>query len=223
MIRTLLAVTAKELLVEWRERTRVASLLFFGFAVLLMVAFAQPSLDQLADVAPGALWLGLLLASTRSLDQSFRVELENGALEGMALWPVAPALVFLGKALANTIVLALVATILLPLTMLLYHPPFRGSPAELALVVALGCSAVAAPGTLLAALTAQARGSSALLPLMLFPLVLPAVLAAIQSTRLVFEGDPMGDADTWFQLLLAFNAAHWSLDALLFSRILDEG
>jgi heme exporter protein B len=217
------AVAAKELLLEWRDPSRTTGLLVFSLALLLMVAFAMPSVDLLREVAGGAVWLALLLASTRSLDQSLRVEVENGALEGMILWPVDPLAVYYGKALANALVLFAVALLITPIVVVLYHPPFRGNVGQLLGVLALGAAGLAAPGTLVATLTVQARGSSALLPMLLFPLVVPVVLASARATTLVFEGDPMDQVGAWILLLLAFDVLHWALDGLLFTRIVDEG
>lgn len=218
-----LAVLRKELLVEWRQRSRFTGLVFFALAVLLLVAFAVPDTGLLRDLAGGALWLGLLLASARSLDQSFGVELENGALEGLVLWPVPPAALFLGKALANMLVLLAVAVAITPLALALYDPVIRGSLWGLGGLLVLGCAGIAAPGTLVAALTSQARGASALLPLLLFPLVVPVILAAGRATTLLLEGDPMHQVDDWAMILGVFNALHWSVDALLFARVVDEG
>lgn len=222
-LRAVPAVVGKELLLEWREPSRLSGLLVFGFALLLMVAFAMPGVHLLPEVAGGALWLGLLLASTRSLDQSLRIELETGALEGLILWPVDALAVFYGKAIANTVVLLIVALTFTPLVIVLYHPELRGDLVQLAAVLVLGAAALAAPGTLVATLTAQARGSSVLLPMLLLPLVVPVVLAASRATTMIFEGDPMGQATYWIQLLGVFNLAHWALDGPLFTRIVDEG
>lgn len=217
------AVVFKEVLVEWRERSRVSGLFFFSFALLLMVAFAMPNTKILPDIAGGALWLGLLLASTRSLDQSMRVELENGALEGMVLWPVDPMAIYYGKAIANMLVLMLVALATAPLIFLLYHPEPTGDLPTFVAIVTLGSACLAAPGTLVATLTVQARGSSALLPMLLFPLVVPVVLAAARATTLLIEGDPMGQVPGWMKLLGIFAIAHWALDGLLFTKLVDEG
>ena len=218
-----LAVVRKELLVEWRQRSRLTGLIFFAFAVLLLIAFAVPDTGLLRDLAGGALWLGLLLASARSLDQSFAVELENGALEGLVLWPVPAHTLFYGKALANLLLLLLVALAITPLCFALYDPPLRGDPLLLLGILLLGTAGIAAPGTLVAALTAQARGASALLPLLLFPLVVPVILCASRATTLLLEGDPMHQVDDWMLILAIFNAVHWSLDAALFTRVVDEG
>ncbi len=222
-VRAVAAVVGRELRTEWRDRSRVGGLFVYGFALVLALAFAMPGPHMLPDLAGGALWLGLVLASTRALDASFATELEHGALEAMLLWPVPPAAIFYGKALANTIVLLMVACFLAPIVGLLYHPEPRGSLWMLPLVMVAGCMALAAPGTLVASLTSRARGSSALLPVLLFPLVVPVLLASARATTLLLEGDPMNQADDWLGVLVVFNLLHWSLDALLFERVIDEG
>lgn len=217
-----LAMVRKELLIEWRQRSRVSGLFCFAFALLLMVAFASPGEAALRHQAGGTLWIGLLLASTRLFDQSYAVELEHGALDGLVLWPVDPRAVYYGKALANTLVLLLVAVAIVPLLVAVYNAPLRGDLLHLFGFLALGSGALAAPGTLYGLVTAQARGSSVLLPLLLFPLVVPALLAAAKGTSVVLEGDPMGQGASWLGLLFAFNALHWSLSGLLFGRILED-
>jgi heme exporter protein B len=217
------AVVAKELLVEWRQRTRTSSLFFFALALLLMIAVSMPNVNMQEDIAGGALWIGLLLASTRSLDQSFAVELENGSLEGMTLWPVDPIAMYYGKAIANTLILFFVALAITPLLMVLYHPVLKGPLWQLIAVLIAGSAGLAAPGTLVAALTTQARGSSALLPLLLLPIVMPVVICATRATSILFDGDVMNQVDDWLAVLLLFDLLHWALDGLLFARIVDEG
>ena len=216
-------VVHKELLVEWRDRSRISGLFFYSATLLLMVAFAMPSTSMLERVGPGMMWLGILLASTRSLDQSLRVEMENDCIEGLVLWPVSPIAIYYGKAIANTVVLLAVALTVLPLMMLLYHPVFQGSWCLLVATLVLGSAGLAAPGTLVAALTVRARGSSALLPMLFLPLVVPVLLSCARATSLLFEGDPMQQADDWIARLLLFDVLHWAMDGLLFARVVDEG
>jgi heme exporter protein B len=223
LIRQIGAVLYKELLVEWRDRSRISGLFFFAMAMVLLMAFASPSEGILKQQAGGILWIALLLASTRSLDQSFATEMEHGALEGLLLWPVDARAVFYGKALANTLILLVVAFAIVPLLFGMYGVEFRGSVPMLIGFLLLGCAALGAPGTLLGAIVAQARGSSVLLPLLLFPLVVPAILAASKGTTIVMEGDPMDQVGSWLLLLVAFNGLHWSLSGLFFGRVLEDG
>lgn len=222
MITQALAVLHKELLIEWRDRSRVSGIFFFGLAILLMVAFATPQSTVLPKIAGGTLWLGLMLASTRSLDQSYAVEHRHGAMEGLLLWPVDPAAVYYGKALANAFILTAVATFLLPLLIAVYGVEVKGDVLQLLGVIVLGCGALAAPGTLYGLITSQARGSSVLLPLLLFPLVVPAILAASNATTKIIEGDPMGQAPAWLGVLFAFDCVHWSIMGLVYGRILED-
>jgi heme exporter protein B len=221
-LRQIGAMLRKEMLIEWRERSRISGIFWFALALTLMVAFANPATHVLRDIGGGTLWIAILLASTRSLDQSYTVELENGAMEGLQLWPVDPVAIFYGKALANTFVLLLVAICLLPALFALFEPRTSGDPLQLLAVIVLGCAAIAAPGTLFGLITSQARGSSVLLPLLLFPLVVPALLAASTATTRLFEGDPMNQAPSWIGLLVAFDVIHWSVSPLLYGRIFDE-
>jgi heme exporter protein B len=220
--RQIVAMLRKELLTEWRMRSRVSGVFWFSLALVLMVAFANPSTSTLRDIAGGTLWVAILLASTRSLDQSYAVEHEHGAMEGLQLWPVDPIAIYYGKALANMLVLLGVALAVMPALLAIFEPPLRGSVLQLVAVIVLGCAAIAAPGTLLGLITSQARGSSVMLPLLMFPLVVPALLAASAATTRLFEGDPMNQAPSWISLLLVFNAVHWSVSAVLYGRIFED-
>ena len=187
-----------------------------------MVAFASPSETVLKQFTGGVLWVGLLMASTRSLDQSYQVEFEHGAMEGLLLWPVDPVAIYYGKAIANTLILITVALFLLPLLIAIYDSPVQGELSNLLAAVVLGSAAIAAPGTLYGLITAQARGSSVLLPLLLFPLVVPAVLAASKLSTLAFETDPMSQSMSWIKVLVAYNALHWTISGLLYGKILED-
>ena len=217
-----LHMLGKELLTEWRQRSRISGVFWFSFAIVLMVGFATPSSAALRETAGGTLWLGMLLASTRSLDQSYAVEHEHGAMEGLLLWPVDPIAIFYGKALANTLVLCVVAIAILPLLLAIFGAEIRGDWFQLLALILLGCAAMAAPGTIYGLITSQARGSSVLLPLLLFPLVVPAILAAANGTTKVMEGDPMNQAPSWIGILAVFNLIHWSLSGLLYGWVLED-
>ena len=149
------AVIAKDLLVEWRSPVRTTAVLFFALAIVMLVAFSSGG-GALKRQAASTLWMGLLLASTRSLDRSFQVELEQGALEGMVLWPVHPAALFYGKAIANTLVLWLVALAITPFVIAVFDAPIKGNVPLFVGFLGVGCAAIAAPGTTFAAITAPA-------------------------------------------------------------------
>lgn len=214
-------VIRKDLLVEWRARAQLVALLGFAVVVLLLFSFAVgPDSLSLARHAGGYLWLALLLASTLLLARSMQVEVESGALESLLLAPVRAPSIFYGKALANTALLVLVAAVALPIDLAITGAQVV-APLPVALVILLGAAGIAAPGTFYATLTARVAGRQLLLPLLLFPLIVPALLAAVKATTLAMTGDPMGQLPSWLVLLACFDLVYWSLCGLLFEKIVE--
>jgi len=217
------AVINKDLLLEWRSRARVNATIFFAFLTLLLFLFAVgPDTHIMAQSAAGYLWLAVLLSSVLSLGESFRMEAENAALEGLRLLPVDPKAMFLGKAIANTLFLFLLAVILVPVTVAMCGVEVQGSLMHGVAILFLGAAAISAPGTLYAAIASQVRARDVLLPLLLFPVLIPAIIGAVKATKLLFAGDPMGDLGRWTALLIFFNATYWLLCLLLFGRVVEE-
>jgi heme exporter protein B len=222
MMRQMLGVLMKDLRLDLASPGRLAAVVLFSVITLLLFSFAVgPDTTTLSRNTAGYLWLALVLSSTLALGESFRLEVEDDALEGLLLLPVAPAAIFYGKALANLFFLLALATLLVPLAFALYGASVRGNPAELAAIIALGAAGLAGPGTLYSAMTARARGSDVMLPLLLFPLVIPVLIAAVKATSLVLLGDPMGDRGAWFVLVGSFDLVYWSLCGLLFGKVVD--
>lgn len=217
-----LAAIRKDLLLSWRSRAQASAVVVFGATTLLLFSFAVgPNAEALRQNAGGFLWVALLLSSTLSLAESFRAEMEQRALEGLLLLPASPRALYYGKAIANWLQLLLVGIGLLPVMIVLYDPGSSGL-LELLGVLALGTAGLSAPGTLYAAMASQARAQQVLLPLLLFPLVVPVLLAAVKASSLLLLGDPMGQAGSWVLLLLAFDAVFWPLCGLLFGQVVEE-
>jgi len=216
------AALRKDLLLQWRSRAQMFAVLFFGAAALLLFSFAiGPDTEALRQHSAGFLWLGLLLSSTLALAESFQSEMEHRALEGLLLLPAPTPALYYGKAIANWLQLSLLGIGLVPVMVVLYDAgTFRLG--TLAGIIFLGSAGLSAPGTLYAAMTSQARARQTLLPLLLFPLVVPVLLAAVKATSLTILGDPMGQTPSWILLLVCFNLIHWSLGGLLFGRVVED-
>jgi heme exporter protein B len=213
----------KDLLLEWRSRARINALVFFALATLLLFSFALgPDTALLRRNAGGYLWLALLLSSVLALGESFRVERENASMEGLRLVPVDARAVFLSKAIANAALLFALAVVLIPVLIALLDVRLVLSWGMLAALLALGCLAIAAPGTLYGAIASHARARDVLLPLLLFPILVPALVAAAKGTALAFEGDPMSQFPSWLALLGGFDLLYWGLGVLLFPRVVEE-
>jgi heme exporter protein B len=218
----LVAALRKELLLQWRTRAQFMAVFVFGASALLLFSFAVgPNAEILRQFSAGFLWLGLLLSSTLTLAESFHAEMENKAMEGLLLLPANPIAIYYGKTIANWIQLVLLGGFLVPVMVILYDAGTT-KIAPLLLVISLGTAGLAAPGTIYAAMTSQVRSKQTLLPLLLFPLIVPALLASVKATSLIILGDPMNQSKAWIELLTAFDAIYWSLCGLLFGRVVED-
>ena len=218
----MIAALRKELLLQWRTRAQAVAVFVFGATALLLFSFAiGPNAAALREYAAGFLWLALLLSSTLTLSESFHAEMENSALEGLLLLPASPRALYYGKAVANAIQLIVLGIALVPVMIVLYDAGTMRLP-TLLLIIILGGAGLSAPGTLYAAMTSQIRAKQMLLPLLLFPLIVPVLLAAVKATSLAILGDPMQQGRAWLLLLLAFDGIYWSLCGLLFEKVVEE-
>jgi heme exporter protein B len=213
----------KEILLQWRTRAQAIAVFVFGATSLLLFSFAiGPNSAALRQHAAGFLWLALLLSSTLTLAETFHAEMEHRALEGLLLLPVSPRAIYYGKAIANWLQLALLGIALVPIMVVLYDAGTT-QLLQLVFVILLGTAGISAPGTLYSAMTSQTtRGKQMLLPLLLFPLIVPVLLAAARATSLIILGDPMMQGSSWLRLLAAFDAIYWSLCGLLFDRVVED-
>jgi heme exporter protein B len=213
----------KDLLIEWRTRARLNALIFFALATLLLFSFALgPDTKLLERNAGGYLWLAILFASTLALGESFRVEQENACLDGLRLAPADARAIFLSKAVGNTLLLVVLGGVLIPAMVALYGVKVVLGAGPLVGTLVLGCMALAAPGTVYAAISSNARARDVLLPLLLFPLIVPALLASAKAMMLVLQGDPMNQLNSWFGLLTGFNLIYWGLGFALFPRVIED-
>ena len=218
----LVAACRKDLLLQWRSRGQFLAIFVFGATALLLFSFAiGPNADALRLHASGFLWLAILLSSTLSLSESFHAEMDQHALEGLLLLPVWPRALYYGKAIANWLQLSMLGLSLVPFMVILYDVSIP-RPAALAGIILLGAGGLSAPGTLYAALAAQARAKQTLLPLLLFPLVVPVLLGSAKASALLIENDPMEQTGAWATLLGSFNLIYWSLCGLFFDRIVED-
>ena len=218
---TIWQVFRKDVQVEWRGRQGLPVMLVFALMVVSLFNFAlQLSPDLQAGLASGLLWVSLAFASTLGLNRSISLERENNALDGLLLAPVDRSAIFFGKTLGNFCFTSLVGFFLLPVFSLFYPQNMLRLP--LVLVMLLGIGAYTSLGTLLSALSIQSRTRDVLLPVLLYPLALPILIAAVEATRGILAGQPLGDLRSWIYLLLAsmllFNAA----GLVFFETILEE-
>ncbi len=217
-----LAILWKDLLVEWRSRERVVAMLIFSLLVVVVFHFALPggATVRTRDTAPGLLWIAYVFAALLGLGRAFTLELENDALSAMALVPADRGWVFLGKAAANLVILAVVQLVTAVFFGLVFAVDLASIAAPLAGIVALGSLGLCSVGTLFSAVAARTRFREVMLPLLLLPLLIPVLSGAVRATSaLLTEGalpfEPI-------QLLLVIDAVYLIVSFLCFEYVLDE-
>jgi heme exporter protein B len=223
LARQVRALLWKELLIETRSRESILAAVVFALLVLVIFSFAfDLRVENAAAVAPGVLWATVAFAGVLSLGRSFARERDRGTLEGLLLAPMDGSALYLSKMLANLAVMLLVEAVTLPVYVALFA--VRVDLGRLLLVLVLGTLGMAGVGTLFAAMAAHTRAREVLLPLLLFPVQVPVVLAAVKSTSAAIRLDALEPADpaNWLGLLVAFDALFLALSVLLFDFALEQ-
>jgi heme exporter protein B len=214
-------ILAKELRVELRSRELLSTTLVFVLLVLVLFSFTfDPTAAESRRFGPGLLWLGLLFASSLMLQPSFVREQSNDTLSALRMAPIDPFAILLGKLAANACFLFFVELILLPVFAALYNLAILPVLGRLLLVMFLGTVGLATIGTVFSAITAQARLRELLLPLLMFPLVAPVLIASTEATVGLFSEVPALDR-VWLAFLIAFDVVFLTA-AWLFGEYLFE-
>ncbi|HEU5341680.1 heme exporter protein CcmB [Edaphobacter sp.] len=224
-LRHLLTHLRKDLRLEWRSRDSINGMLFFALLVVVVFGLAfdptgYPSTTR--QVTGAILWVALLFASITALNQSWTRELRNQVLEAQRMTPAPASTLFLGKALANMIFVLVVEAVMAPIFVVFFNLHPLGNAWLLALIMPLGTWALVVNGTFFAALGLRARNRELLLPLLLLPITLPALLAMVQSTTGVLAGDldPI-QINTWIKQLVAYDIIFTTACILLFETVLN--
>lgn len=219
--RVVAAVAWKDLRAEWRSREVLSAMFVFALLVILIFNFALDLAPKARLTAtPGVLWVTLTFAGTLGLNRSMATEKDRGCLDGLLLAPVDRNAIYFGKLLSNLALMLLVAAIVLPLYSAFYNINlFR--PALL-LIVFLGSVGYIAVGTLLAAMAVQARTREMLLPILLFPVVLPALFAAVKASGGVLQGGTWAEVLPQVNLLVVYDVIFLAVAYMLFDFVVEE-
>ena len=213
----------KDLLLELRRRDSLLTMFFFGTLLLFVFNFSfDPAPDRIVSMAPGLLWLAFLFTGTLGLAQMFQAERENHNLDALLLSPLDPGAMFLAKAGFNLILMVLVEIVVIPLFWILFNLSSWNLLPQIFLVTLLGTVGFCVLGTLMAALTLRARARELLLPLILFPLMIPVVLATIRCMEEVLRAGELSGQTGWLRLLLGFDVVFLTVGVLIFDWVVEN-
>ena len=217
------AILAKDLKLELRRVETVATMAVFAILVALVFVFAgDPTPADLRRLGPGALWVSLLFAGAIGFGRWFAQEERNQALQGLLVSPVDRAALFAGKWAGATIFLLGIECALVPVTLTMYQLDLEGSLSELALLLVVVTIGYSALGTFFAAVAAKTSAGELLLPILLFPLSVPLILAGAEGGQALVEGGRMGDYWSWLSLAVAFDVIFGTVCTLAFEYVIEE-
>lgn len=221
LLTRILWLALRDLTLELRGRTGLLAAVFFLFTMLLILGLALgPNQDDLRKAAPGVLWVALAFAGSLLAGRAFGLEVEDNTLDDLLLIPGSREWIYYGKLLFQLLLLLAVGLALLFLTAGLFYLPLSALPGIL-LTLVLGSVGYASVSTFYAGMLARLRGREALLPLVLFPVVVPVVLASVRATALLVEGLPLDEVAEWWRLLVVFDVIYVTLCGLLFPYVLE--
>ncbi len=220
-LRAVGAVVWKDLAAELRSRELLSAMLVFALLVILIFNFAlELDAKTRSTVTSGVLWVTFAFAGTLGLNRSMAIEKDRGCLDGLLLAPVDRSAIYFGKAIGNLIFMFIVEIIVLPIYSVLYntnlfHP-------RLLLVTLLGSIGYVTVGTLLASMAVQARTRDILLPILLFPVIIPVILGAVKGSAGFLQGIELSEIMPWINLLITYDIIFFAIAFMVFEYVVEE-
>ncbi len=217
-------IVRKDLAVEFRSRELLYTTVFFAVSCVLVFAFALVQEGKpVADVGGGVLWVAIAFSGTLALGRTFERERQAETMRALMLAPVDRPAVYIGKLLGIVLLMLSTAMVLVPLVALLFQAPVLARPLQLAMLIVTGILGFAAVGTVFAAMLSRTTTREVLLPLLLYPVTVPVIIAGVRGTVALFE--PVPDeamARFWIGLLLAFDTVFVVLALWTFEPLMTE-
>lgn len=216
------AIAMKDLTTELRAKAGFNGVASLAVTILILLGLALgPDAAALRNAAVGAVWLAILFSGVLAFNRSFQVELESGALEPLLLYPGPRWPIFAGKLLGNLIFVSMMVGIVMAVGIVLFGITVPDTWPKLLLVVALGVVGLVALGTFYASMSSRSRAREVLLPLLLFPMVVPVLLAATTASKALIGADLMHEAGAWIRLLIGFDTLFLVATFLAFEHVIE--
>ena len=223
-VETVWLVTRKDLLIEFRSREVVYTTLFFAVACVLVFAFGFVR-EGIAvdDAAAGILWIAIAFSGTLALGRTFERERQNDTLRALMLTPIDRPALYVGKLVGVLLLLGAVEAIVTPLVALMFRAPLFAFPLLMSLLLAAGTVGFAAVGTLFAAMLVRARSRDVLLPILLYPITIPVIIAGVRGTAALLQPDAdLPVARMWLSMLVFFDIVFITLALWTFEPAMTE-
>lgn len=217
--RVALAIFYKDLLIE--KRTKESLSVMLVFSVLVIVVFNFAFVGRL-DIGAGVLWIAFAFSGILGLNRAFVSEKENDALQGLMLIPVDRGAIYIGKFFGNFLFMFVMELIILPVFGILYNFDLTTIVFPMILICALGTWGFNSVGTIYAAISANTKMREVMLPILVFPVIIPVIVASVESTAALMDGAALAEVFQWLQLLAAFDVISIVVATLTFEYILED-
>jgi heme exporter protein B len=217
------AIFRKDLAIELRTKDSFNSMLFFGVVVLVIFNFALDSLRvSIRSAVPGVLWVSFAFAGTLGLNRMFAAEKENGCLQGLMLIPADRGVIYLGKTLAATVFMLIVEFIVFIFGLIFFNLTVWAEIPYLVLIFFIGTLGFTAIGTLLSAIAVNTKMREVLLPIILFPVILPILINAVEATHIILNTSDYHALKLPLTVMSAFTIVFGTISYLLFEHVLED-
>ena len=216
------AIARKDVTTELRAKAGFNSVASLGVTILILLGLALgPDAEALRNAAVGAVWLATLFSGVMAFNRSFQVELESGALEPLLQYPGPRWTIFAGKLLGNMMFLTLMVAIVVAAGIVLFGVQIPAAWPSLIGVLALGVMGLVVLGTFYASMASRSRAREVLLPLLLFPMLVPVLIAATTASKALLGADVMHEAGAWIRLLVAYDLVFLIATFIAFEHVIE--
>lgn len=222
-MKKILAIVRKDIVTEMRTKELFTSMLTFSLLVIVIFNFAfQFSAELVRLAAPAMLWITFTFAGVLGLSRSFALEKEGNAVLGLLLTPTDRSLIYFGKMISNTLFVFVVGLVIVPMFVLFFNYSFMDTLLPLIPVIFLGSLGFVSVGTLFSAMAVNTRLREVLLPILLFPIIIPLIVSAVRLSGQVLDGKSVTGASSALQLLVAFDIIFIAACAVVFEYVIEE-
>ena len=222
-LKQIAAIVWKDFVTELKTRELLSAMFIFALLVILIFIFSiNLSIVKASEVGPGILWVAFLFAGTIGLNRSFMLEKENSCLMGLMLVPADRTTIYFGKLISNLIFLSIMELFILPLFMIFFNIDLLSHLGPLLVVVFLGTLGFCALGTLLSSLSANLKTREIMLPILLYPLLIPIIIGAVRMTGQILDGTELADMMKWIGLTASFDIIYIGVSIMTIDHILEE-
>lgn len=222
-MKKILAFLIKDLKNEYRTKELFSSMFTFSLLVIVIFNFSFNFSRELVENAiPSFMWISFLFAGVLGLSRSFSIEKENEAIKGTLLTPTSRSILFISKFFSNLIFLMMVEIILIPLFIIFFNYDMKGSLYALIFIIFAGTCGFVSVGTLFSAMSINTRLREVILPILLFPIILPLLINAVRVTQTILNGKSLENVWYSIELIIAFDIIFLVASALVYEYVVED-